>query len=175
MREIRAFRYFWPIRSGSPTRSRQSELRSQAFLAQVDFGGEHHRNAAGCVYGSKPARPVVQRSGQHYSDHAPHSRSAIYTRTAAMTRCASCAKAGGVTRWRSTHRPRRDCAPILKRPSTAPTSTGRCSGRSSTTASAGRNAGVWTRTPSTAWLPRQGRPPDHARSSVARHQRLRRG
>ena len=51
------------------------------------------------------------------------------------TRCASCARAAGATRWRSTRRPPRGCAPISRPPGTRPTSTGRCSGRCSTTAS----------------------------------------
>ena len=60
-------------------------------------------------------------------------------------------KGGSATRWRSTRRPRRGCAPIWRPPRTAPTARSRCSGRSGTTGSSRRSAGIWTVTRSTAW------------------------
>ena len=94
--------------------------------------------------------PSVCRSGCG-APKSRRSRSATCTRTAAMIRCARRARAAAAMRSRSIRRRLRGFAPTSRRPGTAPTSTGRCSGRSSATASVVMSAAAWTPTRLIAW------------------------
>jgi hypothetical protein len=82
----------------------------------------------------------------------------------AMTRCACHARAAAATPSPSIRRRPRAFAPIWRPRGTAPTLTGRCSGRCTTTASVATRAGAWTRTRSIA---RRGCP-RHASPGVVR-------
>ena len=62
----------------------------------------------------------------------------------------SCARAEGATRWRSTRRPPRACAPIWSPPATRPISTGPVPAAAAQRQAPGRTP-AWTPTRSTAW------------------------